>query len=106
MGVRFVESGCNVALGIDIEANKDPLALAEGSTENASLVTDRSDFWSASAAPRRCAGADFGCRAASGVSGHRVVSASSAGGSAAGLLFYADELEASITDPIEQPVLL
>ena len=31
---------CVVALGIDIEGNKHPLALVEGSTENATLVTD------------------------------------------------------------------
>ena len=37
-------AGCNVALGIDIGANKDPLALVESSTECASLVTDRSEF--------------------------------------------------------------
>jgi hypothetical protein len=30
MGVRFVESICNVALGIHIDANKDPLALVGG----------------------------------------------------------------------------
>src|SRR5512135_2885157 len=39
-GVHFAESCCVVALGIDIEGNKHPLALAEGSTENATLVTD------------------------------------------------------------------
>ena len=38
-GVRFAESCCVVALGIDIEGNKHPLALVEGSTENATLVT-------------------------------------------------------------------
>jgi transposase-like protein len=39
-GVHFGESCCVVALGIDIEGNKHPLALVEGSTENATLVTD------------------------------------------------------------------
>jgi putative transposase len=38
-GVHFAESCCIVALGIDIEGNKHPLALAEGSTENSTLVT-------------------------------------------------------------------
>lgn len=38
-GVHFAESCCVVALGIDIEGNKHPLALVEGSTENATLVT-------------------------------------------------------------------
>jgi putative transposase len=37
-GVHFAESCCVVALGIDIEGNKHPLALVEGSTENATLV--------------------------------------------------------------------
>jgi len=39
-GVHFAESCCVVALGIDIEGNKHPLALVEGSTENATLVTE------------------------------------------------------------------
>jgi putative transposase len=39
-GVHFAESCCIVALGIDIEGNKHPLALVEGSTENATLVTE------------------------------------------------------------------
>jgi putative transposase len=38
-GVHFAESCCVVALGIDIEGNKHPVALVEGSTENATLVT-------------------------------------------------------------------
>jgi len=38
-GVHFAESCCIVALGIDIDGNKHPLALVEGSTENATLVT-------------------------------------------------------------------
>jgi putative transposase len=38
-GVHFAESCCIVALGIDIEGNKHPLALVEGSTENSTLVT-------------------------------------------------------------------
>ena len=38
-GVHYAETCCIVALGIDIEGNKHPLALVEGSTENATLVT-------------------------------------------------------------------
>ncbi len=38
-GVHFAESCCIVALGIDIDGNKHPLALVEGSTENATLAT-------------------------------------------------------------------
>jgi transposase-like protein len=37
-GVHFAESCCVVALGIDIAGSKHPLALVEGSTENATLV--------------------------------------------------------------------
>ena len=37
-GVHFAESCRIVALGIDIERNKHPLALVEGSTEKATLV--------------------------------------------------------------------
>jgi putative transposase len=39
-GVHFGESVCIVALGIDEQGTKHPLALAEGSTENATVVTD------------------------------------------------------------------
>jgi putative transposase len=39
-GVHFAESCCIVALGIDLDGVKHPLALVEGSTENATLVTD------------------------------------------------------------------
>lgn len=39
-GVHFAESLCVVALGIDITGVKHPLALAEGSTENATLARD------------------------------------------------------------------
>jgi putative transposase len=39
-GVHFGESVCIVALGIDADGVKHPLALAEGSTENATVVTD------------------------------------------------------------------
>ncbi len=39
-GVHFAESCCIVALGIDIHGRKHPLALIEGSTENATLVTE------------------------------------------------------------------
>ncbi|GJF14869.1 hypothetical protein NGTWS1803_28530 [Mycolicibacterium cyprinidarum] len=39
-GVHFAESCCIVALGIGIDGVKHPLALVEGSAENATLVTD------------------------------------------------------------------
>jgi len=39
-GVHFAESCCMVALGIDLQGTKHPLALVEGSTENATLTTD------------------------------------------------------------------
>jgi putative transposase len=39
-GVHFGESVCIVALGIDIDGVKHPLALVEGATENATVVTD------------------------------------------------------------------
>jgi len=39
-GVHFAEHLCVVALGIGIDGTKHPLALVEGSTENATLVTD------------------------------------------------------------------
>ena len=39
-GVYFAEHLCVVALGIDIDGTKHLLALAEGSTENATVVTD------------------------------------------------------------------
>ena len=39
-GVHFAASCCVVALGIGIDGVKHPLALVEGSTENATLVTD------------------------------------------------------------------
>ena len=39
-GVRFAEHCCVVALGIDIDGVKHPLSLVEGSTENATLVSD------------------------------------------------------------------
>jgi putative transposase len=39
-GVHFGESTCVVALGIDVGGVKHPLAVEEGSTENATLVTD------------------------------------------------------------------
>jgi putative transposase len=39
-GVHFAESCCVVALGIGIDGVKHPLALVEGSTENAPLVTE------------------------------------------------------------------
>ena len=39
-GVHFAEHCCVVALGVGIDGIKYPLALVEGSTENATLVTD------------------------------------------------------------------
>jgi transposase-like protein len=39
-GVHFAESCCVVALGIDIDGTKHPLAVVEGSTENTTLVTE------------------------------------------------------------------
>ena len=39
-GVHFGEHTCVVALGIGIDGTKHPLAVQEGSTENATLVTD------------------------------------------------------------------
>ena len=39
-GVHFGEHCCVVALGIGIDGTKHPLTLEEGSTENATLVTD------------------------------------------------------------------
>ena len=39
-GVHFGEHCCVVAPGIDIDGAKHPLSLVEGSTENATLVTE------------------------------------------------------------------
>ena len=39
-GVHFAEHCCVVALGIGLDGTKHPLGLEEGSTENATLVTD------------------------------------------------------------------
>jgi putative transposase len=39
-GVHFAESCCVVALGIDLQGTKHPLALVEGSTENATLTSE------------------------------------------------------------------
>ena len=39
-GVHFAESCCVVALGITLDDTKVPLSLVEGSTENATLVTE------------------------------------------------------------------
>ena len=39
-GVHFGEHLCVVALGIGIDGTKYPLGLAEGSTENTTVVTD------------------------------------------------------------------
>ena len=38
-GVHFADHVCVVALGITIDGTKVPLAVEEGSTENATLVT-------------------------------------------------------------------
>jgi putative transposase len=65
-GVHFGEHTCVVALGIGIDSTKHPLSLVEGSTENATLVTDLivglrergldapARFWRCSTDPRRC----------------------------------------------------
>ena len=39
-GVHFGEHTCVVALGIDLDGTKHPLALVEGSTENATLARE------------------------------------------------------------------
>jgi len=39
-GIRIAEHTCVVALGITIDGTKIPLGLAEGATENATVVTD------------------------------------------------------------------
>ena len=39
-GVHFADHLCVVALGIGVDGTKHPLAVVEGSTENATLVTD------------------------------------------------------------------
>jgi putative transposase len=39
-GIRVAEHTCVVALGITIDGTKVPLALAEGATENATVVRD------------------------------------------------------------------
>jgi putative transposase len=39
-GVHFAETCCVVALGIGIDGTKHPLAVVEGATENATLVTE------------------------------------------------------------------
>jgi transposase-like protein len=39
-GVHFADHLCVVALGIGVDGTKHPLALVEGSTENATLVTE------------------------------------------------------------------
>ena len=39
-GIRVAEHTCVVALGITIDGTKVPLGLAEGATENATVVTD------------------------------------------------------------------
>ena len=57
-GVHFAGHCCVVALGIGIDGTKHPLAVVEGSTENATLVADllvglRSGAWSDPAGPGR-----------------------------------------------------
>jgi putative transposase len=66
-GVRVAEHCCVVALGITLDGTKVPLGLAEGATENATVVRDLlaglrdrgwirpGRSWSSSTAPRRCA---------------------------------------------------
>jgi transposase-like protein len=39
-GVHFGEHTCVVALGLDLDGTKHPLALVEGSTENATLARE------------------------------------------------------------------
>ncbi len=39
-GVHFGQHCCVVALGIDIDGVKHPVSLVEGSTEDATLVTE------------------------------------------------------------------
>jgi putative transposase len=39
-GIRVADHCCVVALGITIDGTKVPLALAEGSSEDTSVVTD------------------------------------------------------------------
>src|SRR4029453_12760453 len=39
-GIRVAEHTCVVALGITLDGTKVPLALAEGATENATVVGD------------------------------------------------------------------
>ena len=48
-GVHFGQHCCVVALGIDIDGVKHPVSLVEGSTENATLVTEL--LWAARARP-------------------------------------------------------
>jgi transposase-like protein len=72
-GVRAAEHTCVVALGITIDGTKVPLALAEGTTENATVVRDllaglrgrgrevTGPVWWCSTAPRRCAARSATC---------------------------------------------
>jgi hypothetical protein len=72
-GVHFGEHTCVVALGIDLDGTKHPLALVEGATENATLAREllvgcasaawRSPgrSWWSWTAPRRCAGPCWTC---------------------------------------------
>jgi hypothetical protein len=71
--IRVAEHTCAVALGITIDGTKIPLALAEGATENTTVVTDllvglrerglevARPSWSCSTAPRRCAAPCWTC---------------------------------------------
>ena len=72
-GVHFGEHTCVVALGIDIDGTKRPLALVEGSTKNATPVTELivglrergwtspARSWSCSTNRRRCAARWWTC---------------------------------------------
>jgi hypothetical protein len=72
-GIRVAEHTCVVALGITLDGTKVPLALAEGATENASVVTEvlagRASVgwmspgrcWWCSTAPRPCAARSTTC---------------------------------------------
>src|SRR5215469_10212429 len=58
-GVHFGEHTCVVALGIGVDGAKHPLAVEEGSTENATLVTDlitglRDRAWTSPSRSWRC----------------------------------------------------
>ena len=72
-GIRVAEHTCVVALGITIDGAKVPLALAEGATENATVVGDLltacasaawtrlGRCWWSSTGPRPCAAGSATC---------------------------------------------